>query len=428
MSSGPADGTERRMPIAVGIIGVGSMGMGLAYQSTVTPQISCSALADLDLDRAAVAARAIGREPIVVTTPGQMRDAIARGQLPVCEDGHLVATCESLDVLIESSSDVPAGGYFAEAALETGTHVVMMNAEADLMFGPYLMDLAQSRGVVYTTCDGDQPGVVAHLVDEIERWGFELVMAGNIKGFLDRDANPTSIVPEADKRGLSYKMCAGYTDGTKLAIEMALLANAFGLSTPVTGMLGPRATHVQDVLHLFDFAALRRQGPVVDYILGAEPNGGVFAVGYCDHPYQRKMLEMLKMGDGPFYVLYRPYHLCHVEAMKTVVDAAVHHRALLQPSSGFRTNVYAYAKRDLAPGDVLDGVGGYSCYGLIENCDDAMPPGLPICLADRVELQRPIARGERIALADVVHDVSRPDFALFAKAVAAARRLTCETA
>jgi predicted homoserine dehydrogenase-like protein len=204
---------------------------------------------------------------------------------------------------------------------------------------------------------------------------------------------------------------------------MAVVANGLGLSTTVAGMVGPKIPHVRDVLSQFDFDAIRRGGAVVDYVLGAQPDGGVFAVGYCDHPYQRSMLSMLKMGAGPYYVFYRPYHLCHVEAMAAVASAA-RGDALLQPRFGFRTNVYAYAKTDLRRGASLDGFGGYTCYGLIENVDPAHDAdGLPLCLAEHVALRRDVQQDERLTLADITHDPASPAFAMFAKAVAASAAL-----
>lgn len=411
-------------PIRIAIIGIGSMGKGLAHQARITPGLLCNGLADRDLSRAVACATFLGREHRMVETADQVSDAIRGGLLPVCEDGRLLAACQDIDVLVESSSDIAAGGQHAETAISAGHHVVMMNAEADLIFGPYLMALADTAGVVYSSTDGDQPGVIAHLVDEIERWGFELIMAGNMKGFLDRYSDPTKIMPEARRRNFDDKMAAGYTDGTKLCIEMALVANAFGLAATTTGMIGPRVGHVREVLEVFDFEAIRRTGPVVDYVLGAQPDGGVFVVGHCDHPYQRSMLKMLKMGDGPFYVFYRPYHLCHVEAMAAVLLAA-EGRAVMQPRHGFRTNVYAYAKADLPAGRRLDGFGGYTCYGLIENCDFlASPPGLPLCLTEGLVLARDVRKDQRLTFADINHDPDSPPLAMFAKALDASSRLS----
>jgi predicted homoserine dehydrogenase-like protein len=246
---------------------------------------------------------------------------------------------------------------------------------------------------------------IRRLVDELRLWGFELVMAGNIKGFLDRYANPTTIAPEADKRALDHKMCASYTDGTKLCIEMALVANALGLRVDTPGMHGPRAASVYDVFDHFDFDALwHARQPVVDYLLGATPTGGVFAVGYTADPFQQFTLDWYppRMGPGPYYIFYRPYHLGHIEAMTTVAEAALDGRAVLQPTHGFRTNVYAYAKRDLRRGERLDGLGGYACYGLIENCNGRRGrPGLPICLSEDATLLRDVAKDERLDFDDV---------------------------
>jgi predicted homoserine dehydrogenase-like protein len=413
---------ERGTRIAV--IGIGSMGKGLAYQAAITPGIHCTALADLNVDRAVACAEFLQRPYRVARTADDVCDAVRESALAICEDGRLLADCDGIDVVVESSSSIPAGGRHAELAIVHGKHVVMMNAEADLMFGPYLTALAGGHGVTYTSSDGDQHGVITRLVNEIRSWGLDLVMAGNMKGFLDRYANPTTIVPEAVKRNLDPKMTAGFTDGSKLSIEMALVANALGLSAPIPGMAGPRIDHVRDVLDHFDFDAIHRSGPVVDYVLGAQPDGGVFAVGYCDNAYQRSMLSMLKMGTGPFYVFYRPYHLCHVEAMAAVKDAA-RGCPLLQPSFGFRTNVYAYAKKDLRAGERLDGVGGYACYGLIANCDSRpAAPGLPLCLADDVSLSRDVGRDEPLTWEDIRYDPAAPTFAMYAKALEASNSLT----
>lgn len=189
----------------------------------------------------------------------------------------------------------------------------MMNAESDLEFGPEFLELAKARQAIYSSIDGDQHGVIKNLADEVGAWGFKLVMLGNIKGFLDRYATPITIAPEARKRDFDPRMCCAYTDGSKLSIEMALLANAFGAVCVRPGMLGPRIAHVDQVPSHFKLDQLwDGSTTIVDYVLGAQPDGGVFVVGYSDDGYHRKMMKYYKRGDGPFYVLYRPYHLCHV--------------------------------------------------------------------------------------------------------------------
>ncbi len=406
-------------PIRLGVVGIGAMGKGLVYQALATPNMDCIAIADIRIERAIACAQWLQKPYRIVNTEAEAHEAIAAGRMAVCEDGNLVARCPDVDVFVEASSSILPAVQFSMTAIEHGKHLVLMNAEIDLIFGPYLLQLAREHDVVYTSCDGDQHGVLKRLADDIQLWGFDLVMLGNIKGFLDRTSNPTRIIPEADKRNLDYRMAAAYTDGTKLAIEMALAANSMGLCTHVPGMYGPRASHVSDVFHLFDLEALWRQRvPLVDYILGAEPGGGVFAVGYCTNSYQQDMLKYYKMGQGPFYLFYRPYHLCHVEAMQCIAEAYLDHCSLLEPTHGLRTNVIAYAKYPLQQGQTLDGIGGYCCYGLIENYGETAP-GLPICLAEDVRLKRPVGQDERISWDDVEFDPARLDFTLYARTIAA---------
>jgi predicted homoserine dehydrogenase-like protein len=404
--------------IRVGIIGAGAMGKGLFYQCHITSGFECVALADIRQERAVACAEWLKRNYCQVDNLVAANHAIDSGQLAICENGNLVTNCDQVDVVIEASSSIIEAGKFAVSALTNRKHLVLMNSEIDLIFGPYLLELAQKHGVIYTSCDGDQHGVIKRLVDKMMLWGFDLVMVGNIKGFLDRYSNPTKIIPEAEKRNLDYRMATAYTDGTKLNIEMALVSNALGISTLTPGMLGPKAEDVHQVFQLYDFETLwAERQQFADYILGAEPGGGVFAIGYCDNEYQQYMLNYYKMGKGPFYLFYRPYHLCHIEALECVANAVHYHKPLLQPTAGFRTNVYAYAKRDLRHGEKLDGIGGYTCYGLIENAFPDGNNGLPICLADNVTLQQDIGKDEKILISDIIYDEYRTDFQLYSKSI-----------
>jgi len=395
------------------------MGKGLLHQCITTPGFECVALADHNLEKAIACAEAFDVSYRVVETRAERAEAIDNGDLAVCEDGMLAARCGRAEALLEATGAIGAAGRFVEAAIETGSHVGMMNAEADLTFGPYLMQRADEEDVVYTSVEGDQHGVIRRLVNELELWGFDLVMAGNVKGYLDRYANPTSIIPEADKRNFDYHMCTSFTDGTKLCVEMALLANALGLETTVPGMHGPQAEHVTEAPDVFALEEMyAKHGPVVDYILGAEPGGGVFAVGYSDDPYLQEEMKTYKMGEGPFYVFYRPYHLCHVEALRSVAEAVMEGQSLLRPDRGFQTNVYAYAKRDLEAGETLDGIGGYCCYGLIENTDEqGTRPGVPIALLEGAELIRDVPQDEKLQVSDVRVDPQRSDVQMYTAAL-----------
>jgi predicted homoserine dehydrogenase-like protein len=411
-----------KRPVRIGVVGIGSIGRGIALQAGLTPGVECVALADIVIDRAVGWAKYLARPYRLVDSPTAMADAIRRGKLAVCEDGALVARCELVDILIESSNSALAGAQFAALALENKKHAIMMNYEADLLCGAYLMRLAQTNRCIYTVCDGDQPTVLKRLMDEVEFMGFKLVMAGNIKGYLDRYANPTSIIPEAEKRDLDPRMCAFYTDGSKLCVEMAVLANGLGLHTVTPGMFGPRMSDVLEVFDHFDFAKLwDGEHAFVDYALGAKPAGGVFVVGYTDEPHQQATIawQPPQLGAGPFYVFSRPFHLSHFESMLTVATVVLDGQPVLQPEYGFLTNVYAYAKRDLRKGETLDDVGGYTHYGLIENCaDNATRPGLPVCLALGTVLRTDVRKDEKIYLDTVLYSDERPDFALFALAQA----------
>jgi predicted homoserine dehydrogenase-like protein len=404
--------------IRIGIIGLGAMGKGLVYQTKITKGIQTVAVCDSDTKKACAILREFELEYAIAKSDADMGRIIDEGKIAVFEDGEALAAAGGMDAVVEATGTIIQGGQYCERTLVSGKHLILMNSEADLIYGPYLSRLADEHHVVCTSIDGDQYGVLKHLTHDLALWGFALVMAGNMKGFLDRYANPASIIHEADIRNLDYKACASYTDGTKLNIEMALLSNALGLVTTVPGMHGPACGDITDVPSVLDFGALWQEGkPFVDYVLGAKPGGGVFAIGYCDNPYQRDMLKYYKMGGGPFYTFYRPYHLCHIEAMASIMNAVLKNETLLRPDAGFVTNVYAYAKKNLKAGDELDGIGGFACYGLIENrADQGASPGIPICLADRVFLKKDVRKDEKIRLSDVLFDPERPDFRLFALA------------
>jgi predicted homoserine dehydrogenase-like protein len=409
--------------IKIGIVGIGSIGRGMVLQSSLTPGIECSAIADKNLSRAIEVAKQFNFNYKIVNNLSEMNEAIQNGYLAVCEDGDLIARCEQLSVFIEATSSIVGGALYGDKALDYNKHLIMMNYEADLMYGSYLMTKAKSNNLVYTVCDGDQPAVIKRIMEEVEFMGFKIVMAGNIKGFLDRYVTPESMKAEAEKRDLDPKMCSSYSDGSKLCIEMAVMANGIGGYTGTPGMYGPKISNIHEIFDHFNFQQIwNGQDPLVDYVLGAKPSGGVFVIGYTDHPYQKSTLNWLppSMGPGPFYLFYRPYHLCHFEFAATVAEAVINKRAVLKPEFGFKTNVYSYAKKNLKKGETLDGLGGFSCYGLIENCNEnEINAGLPICLAEDVVLKRDIPKDKKIQLDDIEYDEKSDGFALFSKSLQA---------
>ncbi|MFN3591120.1 MAG: hypothetical protein ACK4TG_02920 [Thermaurantiacus sp.] len=410
-------------PIGVSVIGVGSIGKGLANQCRLTPGFALRAIADINLDKAIECATFLGVPFAVCDSPAAARTAIARGELVVAQDGALVAAIEGLDVMIEATSAVYGGAVHARTAIAHGQHVVMMNFEAELMYGTVLMREAAAAGLVYTCADGDQPTAIKQIVDDIRLWGFEPVMLGNMKGFHDQYTNPTKIAPEADKRALDHKMCSSYTDGSKLCVEMASIANGLDGRVLRPGMTGPRMASIHDIFGHFDFGAIWSPGdrPYVDYVLGAKPSGGVFVIGHTSDPFQQFTLDWFPpdMGPGPFYLFYRPYHLGAIEALRGVAEAFLFKSARLAPVHGMKTNVFCYAKQDLAPGEPIDGMGGYMTYGLIENLDDDAEPGLPQLISDGVRVKRAFRKDERIPLKDCEGDLEAPEFALYRQACGA---------
>ena len=407
--------------IRVAIIGIGSIGKGLVYQVNSTPGMKPVAIADIFINKAVDCAKWLKLDYEVVNTVSDLNYAIQRGKVAVTDKGELIAASGLVHVMIESSNAVLQGALHALKAIQNHQHVVMMNFEAEMMYGPVLLRAAREEGVVYTCADGDQPTVIKRMIDDIELWGLDIVMAGNIKNYLDRYTDPIKIAPEADKRTLDHKMCSSYTDGTKLCVEMAVLANAINGKTAVPGMLGHRMKHVNDIFNYINFDEVwDREHPLVDYVLGSEPKGGVFVVAHTADKFQQYTFNWFPpdVGPGPYFVFSRPYHLGHIEAMHCVAEAYLDGTARLQPHYGMRANVHTYAKRDLKAGDRLDGMGGFNSYGLVENLeDDQNIPGLPILLNDNLKVKRDIQKDQRIALTDVEFNAQDKGFQLYFQAL-----------
>lgn len=380
-----------KCPVRVAVVGTGFFGGGLVRQLYRTPGLVPAVVANRTLERAQAALVAAGADPreiVVCTGPEEADAAIARGQFVVTNSLLLPAHVASINVVMEATGDVLVGTAVAVEAIHQGKHIVAANPETQATVGAVLQQMAEMAGVVYSDVDGDQPGLLKQLYDYVLTLGLTPVVAGNCKGVLKRYATPATQEAFARAHGLKPWIAAAAADGTKLNIEMAVVANATGMRPAVTGMVGPETT-LASVLADFEQRGLLAAGPIVEYTLGI-PNG-VFVIGHSADPAVQREFRYLKMGDGPYYLLYRPQVLCHYEAPLSAAEAALHQCATIAPRGQPVAEVVAYAKRDLPAGQRLDGIGGFDCYGLIMAAEEAQRADLlPVGLASFARLTRPI--------------------------------------
>ena len=358
------------------------MGRGIARQIlNVTPGMQLVAIANRTLEKAAIAFQEAGADTITsVDSVAQLDEAVATGRYSITDNPALLCQAEGIDVVLEVTGDVEFGAHVALEAIEHSKHVVLMNAELDATIGPILKTYADRARVVVTDADGDQPAVIMNLFRFVSTIGYQPVLAGNIKGLLDHYRTPETQQAFADKFNLSPNMATSFADGTKIAMEMAVVANATGFRVGKRGMYGPSCANVKEAQSLFPLDEML-DGGLVDYVLGAEPGPGVFVLGYNDRAIERHYLTSLRMGEGPLYVFYIPYHLCHLEVPITAARAVLFQDAAVTPIGSPVCEVITVAKRDLKKGEVLDGIGGFTCYGLLENSDitraeNLLPMGL----------------------------------------------------
>lgn len=291
------------------------------------------------------------------------------------------------------------------AAIANGKHLVTMSAELDGTVGTILQRYAQRAGVTLTLSDGDQPGVTMNLYRFVRGLGVRPVLCGNIKGLHDPYRNPTTQRAFAERWGQNPSMVTSFADGSKISFEQAVVANATGMGVARRGMVGPTVaggTPITEVAGLYPLEAMLEGPGIVDYVVGATPAPGVFVLGTHDDPVMKHYLNLYKLGEGPLYCFYTPYHLCHFEVPNTVARAALFGDAALRPIGPPTVDVIAAAKIDLKAGQTIDGIGHYMTYGLCENSGVVRAEGLlPIGLAEGCVLTRDIPRDQAIRYADV---------------------------
>jgi predicted homoserine dehydrogenase-like protein len=231
--------------------------------------------------------------------------------------------------------------------------------------------------------------------------GLRPVAAGNIKGMVDYYRTPETQRAFAEKHGQDARKVTSFSDATKLSMETTVLANATGFQVGRRGMFGPACGHVRELAHLLPARPMLETG-IVDYALGAAPHTGAFVVVHEDSPLKQTQLAYYKLGDGPFYVFYTPFHLPHIQIVSTIGRVAIHHDATVAPLGGPACEVVAVAKRDLKTGERLDGIGGFCTYGLIDNASAARSmTSLPIGLSEGGVLKRDVAKDAVLSFDDV---------------------------
>ncbi len=389
---------DESRPIRVGMVGAGFMGRGLANQIVrSTPGIALVAVANRTLDAARRAFAEAGLDDVLTAdSAGAVDRAVSAGRPVVTEDPYALCAAGTVDVVVEVTGAVEYAAGVVLAAIEHGKHVVSMNAELDGTVGSVLAREADRAGVVYTVSDGDQPGVQLNLVRFVRQIGLTPVMCGNIKGLQDPHRTPRTQEAFARTWGQRPSMVTSFADGTKISFEQAIVANATGMSVARRGMGGyDFPGHVDDATSLYDADELHELGGVVDYLVGARPGPGVFVYATHDDPRQRHYLNLYKLGEGPLYSFYTPYHLCHFEVPTTIGRAALFGDVALRAEGAPQVEVVTTAKTDLPAGTVLDGLGGYHSYGQAERADVTATEGLlPMGVAEGCRLRRAVRRDE----------------------------------
>ncbi|MGE0581064.1 MAG: NAD(P)H-dependent oxidoreductase [Steroidobacteraceae bacterium] len=390
-------------PIRVALVGGGYMARCIALQIvTAVPGMRLVAIANRTVGKAQRAYRDAGVDDVEhVGTAAQLEQAIARGRYAVTDDPAALWEAGSVEAVIEATGHVEFGTRVCFEAIRHGKHAILLGAEVDASVGPILKAYADSAGVVFTYTDGDEPGVGMNMHRFLDSMGYRPVLMGQMKGMLDRYRNPDTQQDFATRHGQNPAIMASFADGSKLALEAAIMGNATGFVPQVRGMRGYPCAHVNDMLKEFtpdSFAG----GGFVEYSLGAAPHTGAFVICTNDHPEKRRLMAYLKMGEGPLYMFYTPYHLPPWQIAHSVARAVLFGDATITPRGAPVCDTIAYAKRDLKAGERLDGMGGFTCYGMVERYEACRAENyLPMAISLDCRLLRDVGKDQPIGYPDV---------------------------
>ena len=397
---------ETGRPIRVGVVGAGQMGRGLIAQIQNTRGMAVSAVADIEEQRAIDALQAAGATDVISSgTAEELSQAVLAGKSVVVNNGTKIPDLP-VDIVLEVSGVPDVAAEVALESLLKGKHVALMTVEADVTVGWVLAQIAESGNAIYTVCRGDEPVEALKLVEYAEDIGLEVIVAGKGKNNpLRQDATPESLAEEAASKGMNPKMLCSFVDGTKTMVEMAALANATGYAIDVPGMHGQQInlSELAEKLRPEADGGIVSQPRVVEYVTG-DVAPGVFVTVKATNPVVHEELDYLKLGHGPYYQLYRPYHLASIEATLSISEVVLDQRASLKPIA-WTAEVVTKAKRDLKAGEQIDGIGGSTVYGYTVDATEARNAGqLPIGLARGAKVVRDVAKGEVIGYDDVELD------------------------
>ena len=392
-------------PIRVGMLGAGFMGQGLTNQITNSvPGMKMVAVYSRKLQKALKVFSYSGlTDPVEASTQTELEEAIRAGRPVVTEDAFLLARSEEIDVLVDVTGSVEFGARVVLEAFRHKKDVVLMNAELDATVGPILQTYAARNGVILSACEGDEPGLQINLYRWVKGLGLTPRVMGNIKGLQDPYRNPTTQKGFAEKWDQNPAMVTSFADGSKISFEAAIVANATGFVVQSRGM--SRGLEYRDdvmkIGKLYDIDALRRQGGIVDYVVGT-PLTKVYCLAEHPDPKQQHYLNLYKMGDGPLYSFFLPYHLVHFEVPNAIARVVLLRDSVAKPLGGPVVEVCAVAKRDLNEGEVLDDYGMYMTYGEAVNADEMCKYRyLPEGLVEGCKLKHAIKKDAVITYDDV---------------------------
>ncbi len=410
---------EAGKPVRVGMIGAGFMGRGIANQIiNSVPGMELVAVFTRNIEDAKRAYTEAGITDLrVVKTVADLEESIRQGQYAITDDAMLLCRAEGIDALVEVTGAIEFGAEVVMEAIANRKHIVLMNAELDGTIGSILKVKADQAGVILTACDGDQPGVQMNLYRYVKSIGLTPLLCGNIKGLQDPYRNPTTQEGFAKQWKQKAHMVTSFADGSKISFEQAIVANATGMTIAKRGMLGydfnrhrdelvqqfnlKYTGHVDDLTPMYDVEQLKELGGIVDYVVGVKPGPGVFVFATHDDPKQQHYLNLYKLGEGPLYSFYTPYHLCHFEVPLSVARVVLFNDVVLAPTAPI-VDVVTTAKLDLKAGETLDGIGYYMTYGQCETAKVTQAERLlPLGIAEGCKLKRDVAKDQVLTYDDV---------------------------